>query len=268
MNRVSKIILILSLLSFLSLTLIVVICIKSRYREKYINKNLIVYSYGTDRSKCQSLIKSAKKNGINLQLYGLNRKWNGFQDKLTNFYNFLQKIDDNKIVSFVDSYDVTIVDNADNIIKKFLSFKKPIVISAEKGCWPDKNIKRLYPKSKTPFKYVNSGTYIGYAGAIKKMLSEFKKNNYNCSNILNKKFNVSDDQRCLTTYYLKNQDIVVLDYTQKIFSCLYATDPSNFDVISQNKVINKVTNTQTSMLHGNSGDGMVYINIINKILKY
>ena len=71
---------------------------------------------------------------------------------------------------FVDANDIIFYDNPENIKKKFLEFNKNIVISAEKNCLPDKDIIEFYPEEtkNEKFRYVNSGTYMGYAKELKK----------------------------------------------------------------------------------------------------
>ena len=108
---------------------------------------------------------------INIHINGIGVKWIDFSNKLENFHKFLEDVDDNKIVMSLDAYDVIIFDNAENIKKKFEEFDKPLVFSAEKFCWPDANIWEKYKNQDEIFKFVNAGTYMGYAWRIKEMLN-------------------------------------------------------------------------------------------------
>lgn len=234
------------------LIIILILLIVTYDVENFSSDELIVYSYGNDKKKAYQLIESAKKNNITLILEGDGKKWNGFVDKLDNFNKFLEKQDNNQIVAFVDAYDVIIFDSSKNIVEKFKSFNKPIVISGEQTCYPDKDAESYYPNKHKRFRYVNSGTYIGYAGYLKKMLNKLKSNNYKCLDITKKTHENCDDQRCLTTYFIENQDICAIDYDQKIFSVLFGTNENDYDFISYNNVFNKITNNKTSIIHANA----------------
>jgi len=220
--------------------------------------DIIFYSYGSEYDKFKTLVKSATANNINIHINGIGVKWKDFSNKLENFHNFLENVDDNKIVMSLDAYDVIIFDNAENIKKKFLEFDKPLVFSAEKYCWPDGNIFNKYPNQDNIFNYVNAGTYMGYAWRIKEMLNEFKKTNYNCLTYdTNKYHETVDDQRCLTRYYLNNvnnQNDIALDHKQKIWSLCAGTNREDFDldINTYNNLDNKITNEKSSILHTNS----------------
>jgi len=230
------------------------------------HNDIIFYSYGTDYIKFNLLMKSAKKNNINIYIDGIGKKWNGFHDKLISFNKFIKNIDDNKIVMCLDAYDTIIFDNSENIKNKFLKFKKPIVISAEIYCWPDGGIWEHYPKNNKKFKYVNAGSYMGYAKDLKIMLKSYEKYNFNCPTYLNKKHDVHDDQRCLTTYYLNNTDKCALDYNQSIWSLANGTKNNDYTFVSYNKFFNNITNINSSIFHYNSSQSW-YKNTIDNLYK-
>ena len=219
------------------------------------HEDIIFYSYGSDYDKFKTLVKSATANNINIHINGIGVKWKDFSNKLENFHKFLENVDDNKIVMSLDAYDVIIFDNAENIKKKFKEFDKPLVFSAEKVCSPDRNISDKYPNQDDIFKYVNAGTYMGYAWRIKEMLNEFKKTNYNCLTYDTNKYHEKvDDQRCLTRYYLNNlnnQNDIALDHKQKIWSVATTTKREDYDMTNYSYLYNKITNEKSCILHTN-----------------
>jgi hypothetical protein len=158
---------------------------------------------------------------------------------------------------FVDANDIILVDNLENIKQKFLSFNKPLVISAEQNAYPDPEVYKLYPKESKDkrFRYVNSGTYIGYVSALKQMLKSLHDIDYKCKNLAepNKKQDNCDDQRCLTTYFIENPDKCTLDYEQKIFSLVYGLNEDDLDYIAPDNVVNKITKQKTSVIHASGG---------------
>ena len=218
--------------------------------------DILFYTYGTDYDKMKTLIKSCKENNVNINVDGIGSKWNGNKDKPTNFLKFLNECRDDQIVMFVDANDVIFYDNQENIKRKFLEFNKNIVISAEKNCSPDKEISEYYPEETKNefFRYINSGSHMGYAKDLKEMLNTYNSGN-NC-----RKYNQTDDsipdgyisdQRCLHKYYLENLDKIAVDHKQKIWSLAASTDRDNYDIEGYNKLYNKITNEQSSVLHTN-----------------
>jgi hypothetical protein len=220
------------------------------------DKDIIFYSYGTEYDKFKTLVKSATANNINIHMDGIGDKWIDYSNKLKNFNKFLENVDDNKIVMFIDAYDVILFDNAENMKTKFLEFNKPLVFSAEIYSWPDKDINKYYPeKTKNEkFRYVNSGTYMGYAKELKEMLNTFREKNYNCDTYPDKINYNSDDQRCLTYYYLNNIDKIGLDHKQKIWSLCAGTNKEDYDIIKYSYLYNKITNEKSSILHINGSE--------------
>lgn len=232
---------------------------KKDMREKFMpdkDADILFYTYGTDYDKMKTLIKSCKENNININVDGIGSKWNGNKDKPTNFLKFLNECRDDQIVMFVDANDVIFYDNPENIKKNFLEFNKNIVISAEKYCWPDREISKYYPEEtkNEQFRYVNSGSYIGYVKDLKEMLNTYSKER-NC-----KKYNQIDDkipdgyisdQRCMHKYYLENLDKIALDYKQKIWSICAGTNREDYDITKYNNLYNKITNQKSSIMHTN-----------------
>lgn len=220
------------------------------------DKDIIFYSYGTEYDKFKTLVKSATANNINIHMDGIGDKWIDYSNKLKNFNKFLENIDDSKIVMFIDAYDVILFDNAENMKTKFLEFNKPLVFSAEIYSWPDKDINKYYPeKTKNEkFRYVNSGTYMGYAKELKEMLNTFREKNYNCDTYPDKINYNSDDQRCLTYYYLNNIHKIGLDHKQMIWSICAGTNKEDYDIIKYSYLYNKITNEKSSILHINGSE--------------
>lgn len=220
------------------------------------NKDIIIYSYGNEYNKFKTLAESAIECNINIHIDGIGDKWIDYSNKLKNFNKFLENIEDTKVVMFVDAYDVILFDNINNILKKFLEFNKPLVFSAELYCWPDGDVKQYYPKEtiSEKYRYVNSGTYMGYAKDLREMLNKFKEKNYNCDTYPNKINNNSDDQRCLTHYYLDNIDKIALDHKQKIWSICAGTKREDYDITKYNYLYNKITKEKSSILHANGSN--------------
>ncbi|GJP55743.1 hypothetical protein CLOM_g14674 [Closterium sp. NIES-68] len=109
-----------------------------------------------------------------LSVVGLHQPWNGFRPRLVAVLEYVQSLPPDRIIIATDALDVTPVPSctADRIISAFLSFNAPIVFGAEPYCFPDR-LEDKYPPLPpeaaavdSQFKYLNAGTYVGYAWAV------------------------------------------------------------------------------------------------------
>lgn len=168
--------------------------------------------------------------------------------------------DDNTIVMFTDGYDVILLGAQEDIIKNFKALNASIVFSAEAFCWPDESIANEYPKTESPYKYLNSGGYIGYASKLYSLLDKHK--------IKNK----DDDQLYFTNLFL-SKDIqekykIRLDHKATIFQSAYgATGELKLQESSDGfyNLVNEITNTTPLVLHGN-GQSKLFLNSFGNYL--
>ncbi len=191
-----------------------------------------------------------------IEVLGKHQAWRGLRHKFEAVHAYLvekhlEKSED--IILFVDGYDTLFTPGKQDLIKKFKAFDKPLVISAENHCSHHSICTEAiasYPRSPvdTPFKYVNSGTYIGYASAVYTMLDEVLKD-YPTE---------EHDQWMLHDYFIKHPERATLDYQQVIFSLLYGTDFKDYVYdTKQGRLINLLTQSQPIILHGNGGPGLL-----------
>jgi len=213
----------------------------------------VVITVATDRNENLDRFEdSCKQNEIPYIILGLGDKWesgraeNGvllepggaqkiiyLRDEIKGWYDL-----ENTIILFSDSYDVIFNDSPEGIVNKFRKFNSPMVFSAEKTCWPNPDLENEYPEVDGDYRFLNSGGFIGYGDHILKMVDvEIEKSD--------------DDQEYYTNYYLTdgtNPDIV-LDHKQELFQTLnLAVDEV---MVNYGKVLNTVTNTTPSVIHGN-----------------
>ena len=85
--------------------------------------------------------------------------------------DYVNTLPDNDVVLFTDAYDVFYADNLETITERYLSFNTKAVFSAELYCYPDDSIANEFPESNTPYRYLNSGTFIAQVGELKKMFA-------------------------------------------------------------------------------------------------
>jgi hypothetical protein len=151
-----------------------------------------------------------------LVILGLDTKWNGFITKYKLFRKYLENIDDDKIVVFIDAYDVLPTKKINKLPEQFINFsKKNPNIKIIVGY--DKIDNKIFEKIST-YMFgsidgirLNSGQYIGYARNIKYVLDiilDNIKNSYN-KNI--------DDQVELTKYANMYKNDIYIDINSDFF---------------------------------------------------
>lgn len=188
------------------------------------------------------LLESCKRQGISLDILGMGKPFRGFTEKIIQVQEYLETLPDSDVVMFVDAYDVLILATGEHILDAFLSMNAPFIVSGEKICFPDKELACKYPKSPTPFAYINSGGYIGYVGYIKQLFKDFPS------------FKAEDDdQRLVTTNYLEHPDKYCIDYHCQIFLTTYDMRYDELDIDKKRGAVhNVVTHTTPCVIHGNS----------------
>jgi hypothetical protein len=182
--------------------------------------------------------------------------WNGLATKPKWLYKTIKdgKIQ-TKYMQFVDSWDLVYGAHPLEVMAAYEEFDAPIVISAEKNCFPDilkKEFDELnYPE---PYKYLNSGVIIGETEAILACLEamdlpnveddhwdEEKNCNYH-----------SNDQTMWQEIFLRQPVKIALDYNQSISQTLHDADINDFD-FSGKRVMNKITGCHPRIWHFNGG---------------
>lgn len=174
-----------------------------------------VITVGTDESKMSILQQSAIRNQIKLVNLGKNVPWRGGDmaagqgggQKINLIRQHIGNLPDDAPVLFIDGYDGLFIDNTETIEERFLGFDCDILFAAEKNCWPDPDMWVLFPKSETPYRYLNSGLFVGKAGALKSFFN---------MEIDDK----DDDQLWVQQKFLEPNGLnIKLDYEGYVFQC-------------------------------------------------
>jgi len=218
---------------------------------QYLIGILSIVTAGTDESKMSCLFSSLMNNKSQVFNLGKDKKWLGGDvtngpgggQKVNLLYNFLKTQPDNSVVLFVDAYDVFFTESKEEIFSRFFKSDCDILFAAEKSCWPDSNLKELFLPSSTPYRFLNSGSFIGYRWALLRLIE----------NEIN---NTDDDQLFYHKKYLSNLNgenfNVKLDTNCYIFQCLGGAE-SDVEVVNSSKIVNKITGNYPCVIHGNGG---------------
>ncbi|XP_047131925.2 procollagen-lysine,2-oxoglutarate 5-dioxygenase 1 isoform X1 [Hydra vulgaris] len=227
------------------------ICHLSSCDDKEISFKLVtVATEQTDGFK--RFMRSANVFGLDVEVYGLNEKWEGGDlengpgggQKINILKEALRKYKNNEdlVLMFTDSYDVVINAGSDEILKRFLKTEAKILISAEDYCWPDKSLAVKYPKVNVGYKYLCSGGIIGYANKVYEVLSAKPVNH------------TDDDQLYYTQIYLEHREKynIKLDNKAELFQNLNGNqDDVELRFDGDNHLWNKRFGTYPIVIHGN-----------------
>jgi hypothetical protein len=157
-------------------------------------------------------------------------------------------------IIFTDSWDLVFAASPDEVMEKYFSFNSPVVISAEKNCFPT-DYKSEYDKldSPTPYKYLNSGFIVGETSAILSILESMDLPNVPDDHTLpdGSRFHCND-QTLFQAEFLKQPVPMVLDRHQILSQTLHDTDIEEFD-FSEGRIRNKTTNSYPCTFHFNGG---------------
>lgn len=175
-------------------------------------------------------------------------KNNAYYDKLY-FYKIVKNLDyinehiknKYKYILFLDATDTNFITDPSDIITKFHELNCSIVMGAEKGLWPLTNFTYLYDYKPilTEYKYLNSGTYLGYTDQIIYHLENIICNNYHAG---------IDDQGHWTIEYLLCKDILI-DQQQNFFFSTYQSK-NNIHITNKDIILK---NSSACIIHDNGG---------------
>uniref|UniRef100_A0A915PPI7 Fe2OG dioxygenase domain-containing protein n=1 Tax=Setaria digitata TaxID=48799 RepID=A0A915PPI7_9BILA len=244
--------------------------------------SLLVVTVATEETDgLRRLQRTANANGIRLEVLGVGEEWQGGDtrvekashpflhlgggQKIRILRKFLEKYKrDDLIILFIDAYDVMLLDNEEQILRKFFTFFDGfrIVFSSEPFCWPDRNLAPKYPLVNFGYRYLNSGIFMGFASEIWNLI------NYEDVE------DDDDDQLYYTRLYLDEQIRESLKMTLDSMSILFqnlngASDDVKLEADAERNeayfVYNFVYNTSPSVIHGN-GPSKLFLNHIGNYI--
>ena len=207
---------------------------------------------GSDDDKCFRLHNSSINNGFEFLNIGDGVEWKGTDmsgpgggQKVNILKNYINNLPDHDVILFADGYDTFTTKEIEEIERRYLEFQCKVLFGAEEWCWPDKNLSDQFPHSETPYRYLNSGLFIGRVDELKKILEEPILDN-------------EDDQLYYQRRFLSGEFDIKLDYEGYIFQCydpLVCNDKSgSTSSNSIDAMYNPITKCFGCMYHGNGGD--------------
>lgn len=209
---------------------------------------LHIITYSTDNSRHKLLQESAELFSIKIHIIH-NDKWNGYIDKLIGTINYINTLNDDDLVLFIDAYDVLLSGPENEILEKFYKYNCNILFSAELNCYPEKfknNFDSIYPSIKN--RYLNAGGYIGYVKYLKQIF-EWKPLQ-DISDICKH----GGDQTYLMVYYLNNCKNLNLkiDHGSEVFQSMHLISWDEI-VFKNGRLHNTVMKSNPCFVHFNGG---------------
>ena len=197
------------------------------------------------------LLDSCRHFGIEMNLVGLGRPYLGNGTKIVYLVQFLRKLHPREIVCFTDAYDSFFVKPVHDLEARFTKFHSPWVLTAEDNFYfrltspkmvlLNRWVRWNYPASRStypPYRFLNSGGFIGYAGHILKLLESFgiDKTWYS-------------DQPAMHRHFVKNPGDMALDYNHDLFT-IYGkhADETTFTV-KEDQLTNNNTGSNPYIFH-------------------
>jgi hypothetical protein len=214
---------------------------------------LHIFTLGTDIKRIAALKESAALCDYKIN-YIIPSVWHGYQDKLFYMRDAIKDIPADDIICFVDAYDVIAYGSEDELVTKFKEHNCDFLISCEANCYPGE-FKDQHPilNTKNVYKYINSGTYIGYQFAVNDFLT------WKSSEEIEKYCREGTDQYYLMCYFRDHYKTkrIVLDYGQTIFQVMYGISWHDFEVID-GRVYNTILKTMPCFLHFNGESNLTH----------
>jgi len=181
--------------------------------------------------------ESLKRHGWSY--YPIVREWKGFGTKVIGLYEYLCSTDIEEFI-YLDAYDNYCIASPHEF--KFKKKDYPLILSSEKGCYPDTHKMGMFPVVNHEWKFLNSGQIYGT-----------KEHFINVYNTNPPKFE-DDDQRWYTERYLAMRESIGLDYCN-IFQSVAFEVEGDF-TLTYNRLYNNKTHTFPMFIHGNGKTDM------------
>lgn len=96
-----------------------------------------------------NFIKSLQKYNYDYAIIGKGQKWEGYMTKIKGYLDYVKTLKSDQLVICVDAYDVFATGPPDELIKKYYSYEKSLLVGSEVYCgdncipvdnwWKDKN---------------------------------------------------------------------------------------------------------------------------------
>lgn len=164
------------------------------------------------------LLESCKKHKTQITILGWQEKWQGFKWRYQLMLNYLDTIDGNELICFIDAYDVILLRPLEEIIEYYEKYDREIIISSEKMV--SEYMEKMFGNIRDSFftqcdkKRINAGLYLSRCKYLKLILRDILKN-------YDKKEYNNDDQIMITKHCENNKQQYHIDDKFEIFLTVF-----------------------------------------------
>ncbi|TMS17020.1 Procollagen-lysine,2-oxoglutarate 5-dioxygenase 1 [Larimichthys crocea] len=156
----------------------------TRCEEKRIpEEKLLVVTVATKETDgFRRFLRSAKHFNYTVKVLGRGETWKGGDymgppgggQKVRLLKEALEEMKKkDKIILFIDSYDVVFASGPKELLKKFQQARHKVVFSSESLIWPDRHLEDKHPHVREGNRFLGSGGFIGYVPNIKEMVADW-----------------------------------------------------------------------------------------------
>lgn len=200
--------------------------------------DLLVFSTGTELGS-QLFKRSCELQNIDPVIFDHGYPGHGVA-KIRLVYEFLMaRTESEPFVLFADAHDSIVLSGASDILDKYQRIGAPIVISAEKTCWPDSTLSAHFPYPRPPFhhspwRFINAGGWMGERNYILRALKEME--------VAYVDRWPGDDQRCWQEWYLRDRgrEVCHVDAGCEIFQTMSSSGQTDFAPNGENQVTHQI----------------------------
>ena len=198
-----------------------------------------------------ALRRSAQYHGIELIVLGLGEPYPGNGTKICRVREYCESMRPDEILVYTDAWDSLFVASEQRFKEKFSKFDRPVVFGAEQNLgvrgndvfwtWQFMPTYLRYPKSPTPYRFLNAGGFMGRAQSLIDLFDP-----------LPIEADTRSDQTIFSRYYARNPDLLDLDRHQEIFACnggRAGLEASDYTVLPDSEIRNEVTGTHPCIVH-------------------
>ncbi|XP_046896504.1 procollagen-lysine,2-oxoglutarate 5-dioxygenase 1 isoform X3 [Hypomesus transpacificus] len=145
-------------------------------------KLLVVTVATQETDGFRRFMRSALHFNYTVKVIGRDEKWNGGDymsapgggQKVRLLKTALQEMtEEDKIILFIDSYDVVFASGPKELLKKFQQTKHQVVFSSETLIWPDRHLEDKHPHVREGKRFLGSGGFIGYVANLKELVADW-----------------------------------------------------------------------------------------------
>ncbi|XP_034731721.1 procollagen-lysine,2-oxoglutarate 5-dioxygenase 1 isoform X1 [Etheostoma cragini] len=145
-------------------------------------KLLVVTVATKETDGFKRFLGSAKHFNYTVKVLGRGQKWMsgdymsgpGGGQKVRLLKEALEEMkNEDKVILFIDSYDVVFASGPKELLKKFQQARHKVVFSSESLIWPNRHLEDKYPHVVVGNRFLGSGGFIGYLPNIREMVSDW-----------------------------------------------------------------------------------------------